>query len=76
MRVCLGVLLIPMQDNQLVCYRTHTTPETHRMIRESMHLSVHIQETKKGRYCLKTFIVTPKLTWAQAHAIAHLSRQK
>ncbi|KAH9984355.1 glucose inhibited division protein A-domain-containing protein [Russula vinacea] len=40
------------KDNQLVCYKTHTTPETHRMIRESIHLSVHIQETKKGpRYC-------------------------
>ncbi|KAF8465141.1 glucose inhibited division protein A-domain-containing protein [Russula ochroleuca] len=40
------------KDNQVVCYKTHTTPETHRMIRESMHLSVHIQETKKGpRYC-------------------------
>jgi tRNA uridine 5-carboxymethylaminomethyl modification enzyme len=37
-----------MQDNQVVCYKTHTTPETHCMIRESMHLSVHIQETKKG----------------------------
>jgi tRNA uridine 5-carboxymethylaminomethyl modification enzyme len=36
------------QDNQVVCYKTHTTPETHRMIRESMHLSVHIQEAKKG----------------------------
>ena len=36
------------QDNQVVCYKTHTTPETHRMIRESMHLSVHILETKKG----------------------------
>jgi tRNA uridine 5-carboxymethylaminomethyl modification enzyme len=38
----------PTQDNQVVCYKTHTTPETHSMIRESMHLSVHIQETKKG----------------------------
>ncbi|OJA17445.1 hypothetical protein AZE42_05936 [Rhizopogon vesiculosus] len=39
-------------NNQIPCYQTHTTPETHRLIRESMHLSVHIQETKKGpRYC-------------------------
>ncbi|KAH9031048.1 mitochondrial translation optimization protein [Lactarius pseudohatsudake] len=39
-------------DNQVMCYKTHTTPETHRMIRDSIHLSVHIQETKKGpRYC-------------------------
>jgi tRNA uridine 5-carboxymethylaminomethyl modification enzyme len=44
----LGALLISTQDNQVVCYKTHTTPETHHMIRGSMHLSVHIQETKKG----------------------------
>lgn len=31
---------------------THTTPETHKLIKESMHLSVHIQETKKGKYSL------------------------
>ncbi|KAG0701445.1 mitochondrial translation optimization protein [Suillus ampliporus] len=38
--------------NQIPCFQTHTTPETHRLIKESMHLSVHIQETKKGpRYC-------------------------
>ncbi|KAI9439206.1 glucose inhibited division protein A-domain-containing protein [Lactarius indigo] len=40
------------KDKQVMCYKTHTTPETHRMIRNSIHLSVHIQETKKGpRYC-------------------------
>ena len=33
---------------QVACYQTHTTPETHRMIRDNLHLSVHIQETKKG----------------------------
>ncbi|KAH7922233.1 glucose-inhibited division protein A, partial [Leucogyrophana mollusca] len=39
-------------DRQIPCYQTATTPETHRMIKENMHLSVHIQETKKGpRYC-------------------------
>ncbi|KAG1745087.1 mitochondrial translation optimization protein [Suillus paluster] len=39
-------------NNQIPCFQTHTTSETHRLIKESMHLSVHIQETKKGpRYC-------------------------
>ncbi|KIK93256.1 hypothetical protein PAXRUDRAFT_829143 [Paxillus rubicundulus Ve08.2h10] len=39
-------------DNQIACYKTHTTPETHKLIKESLHLSVHIQETKRGpRYC-------------------------
>ncbi|VDB98173.1 unnamed protein product [Peniophora sp. CBMAI 1063] len=40
------------KDNQVACYKTHTTAATHDLVRESMHLSVHIQETKKGpRYC-------------------------
>ncbi|KAH8111651.1 glucose-inhibited division protein A subfamily [Phellopilus nigrolimitatus] len=39
-------------DNQIMCYLTRTTPETHRVIRDNVHKSVHIQETKKGpRYC-------------------------
>ncbi|TDL25313.1 glucose-inhibited division protein A subfamily [Rickenella mellea] len=39
-------------ENQIICHQTQTTPETHRILRENMHLSVHIQQTKKGpRYC-------------------------
>ncbi|KAL4071899.1 glucose inhibited division protein A-domain-containing protein [Scleroderma yunnanense] len=39
-------------NNQVVCFKTHTTPDTHKLIKDSLHLSVHIQETKKGpRYC-------------------------
>ncbi|KAF5319318.1 hypothetical protein D9619_008689 [Psilocybe cf. subviscida] len=39
-------------DNQLICYKTFTTPTTHQMVKDNMHLCVHIQETKKGpRYC-------------------------
>ncbi|TFK38386.1 glucose inhibited division protein A-domain-containing protein [Crucibulum laeve] len=39
-------------DNQLTCFQTHTTDVTHQMIKDNMHLSCHIQETKKGpRYC-------------------------
>lgn len=37
------------QDNQIMCYQTTTTPVTHDIIRENMHLSVHIQETRKGQ---------------------------
>lgn len=40
------------QDNQVLCYKTHTTALTHELIRENWHRSVHIQETKRGpRYC-------------------------
>ncbi|TFK97450.1 glucose inhibited division protein A-domain-containing protein [Pterulicium gracile] len=40
------------RDNQVVCYQTNTTEETHQIVKDHMHLSCHIQETKKGpRYC-------------------------
>ncbi|KAF7309591.1 Mitochondrial translation optimization protein [Mycena indigotica] len=39
-------------NNQIACYQTFTTPLTHEHVKRSLHLSVHIQETKKGpRYC-------------------------
>lgn len=38
-----------VQDNQVVCYQTNTTEETHQIVKDHMHLSCHIQETKKGR---------------------------
>ncbi|TFK51233.1 glucose-inhibited division protein A subfamily [Heliocybe sulcata] len=39
-------------DNQIACFQTFTTPATHQIVKDNMHLSVHIQETKKGpRYC-------------------------
>ncbi|KAJ7711992.1 mitochondrial translation optimization protein [Mycena metata] len=39
-------------DNQIPCFQTETNSATHQMIRDNLHLSVHIQETKKGpRYC-------------------------
>ncbi|OBZ72941.1 Mitochondrial translation optimization protein 1 [Grifola frondosa] len=39
-------------NNQVTCYQTETTPATHDIIKNNLHLSVHIQETRKGpRYC-------------------------
>ncbi|KAJ7982829.1 mitochondrial translation optimization protein [Mycena polygramma] len=39
-------------DRQIPCYQTATTLATHQMVKDNIHLSVHIQETKKGpRYC-------------------------
>ncbi|EIN06856.1 mitochondrial translation optimization protein [Punctularia strigosozonata HHB-11173 SS5] len=38
--------------NQVACFQTRTTQETHQIVRDNLHLSCHIQETKKGpRYC-------------------------
>ncbi|KAJ6502251.1 mitochondrial translation optimization protein [Mycena sanguinolenta] len=37
---------------QIPCFRTATTPATHQLVKDNLHLCVHIQETKKGpRYC-------------------------
>jgi len=37
---------------QLHCWGTHTTPETHDIIRAHLHETIHIRETIKGpRYC-------------------------
>ncbi|KAF9039146.1 glucose inhibited division protein A-domain-containing protein [Panaeolus papilionaceus] len=39
-------------DNQISCFKTTTTPATHKIIKDNIHLSCHIQETKRGpRYC-------------------------
>ena len=54
---------------------THTTPETHELIKESMHLSIHIQETKKGTHSLDEYL-RPSTTFCQVHAIALLSRPR
>ncbi|KAF8321325.1 GIDA-domain-containing protein [Clavulina sp. PMI_390] len=39
-------------DNQVSCYKTHTTAASHDIIRNNLHMSIHIRETVKGpRYC-------------------------
>ncbi|KAJ7186999.1 glucose inhibited division protein A-domain-containing protein [Mycena filopes] len=43
---------VPNAANQIPCFQTHTTLATHQMVRDNLHLSVHIQETRNGpRYC-------------------------
>ncbi|TFK25371.1 glucose-inhibited division protein A subfamily [Coprinopsis marcescibilis] len=38
--------------NQVPCFKTTTNPRTHEIVKQNLHQSVHIQETKKGpRYC-------------------------
>lgn len=36
------------QNKQVPCYMTYTNAATHKMVRDNMHNSVHIQETKRG----------------------------
>ncbi|KAF9014568.1 GIDA-domain-containing protein [Hymenopellis radicata] len=43
---------VPNASNQVSCYMTYTNPTTHQVVKDNMHNSIHIQETKKGpRYC-------------------------
>jgi hypothetical protein len=43
-----NLTIFSIQDNQVACYQTHTTPETHQIVRDNIHLSCHIQESRKG----------------------------
>jgi len=36
------------QNNQVQCYQTFTSPKTHQIIKDNLHRSIHIQETRKG----------------------------
>lgn len=58
-----------------MCYMTHTTPETHELIKKSMHLSVHIQETKKGTHSLNEYL-RPLTAFYQVHGIALPSKPR
>jgi tRNA uridine 5-carboxymethylaminomethyl modification enzyme len=46
--VCLNQYQLRRQDNQVPCFQTETTPTTHQIVKDNLHLSVHIQETRKG----------------------------
>ncbi|KAG8713183.1 Mitochondrial Translation Optimization [Ceratobasidium sp. 395] len=40
------------EDRQVACFKTTTTEETHKIIRENIHRTIHVRETVKGpRYC-------------------------
>jgi len=57
-------------SNQVVCYQTLTTPVTHQIIRDNLHLSVHIQETKKGpRYCPSLEAKVIRFPQKQGHVV-------
>lgn len=37
---------------QVACYQTATTPDTHKLVKDNLELSIHIRETVSGpRYC-------------------------
>ncbi|KAF8756665.1 Mitochondrial translation optimization protein [Rhizoctonia solani] len=43
---------VKYENQQVACYKTTTTPETHRIITENIDKTMHIRETVKGpRYC-------------------------
>jgi tRNA uridine 5-carboxymethylaminomethyl modification enzyme len=36
------------QDNQISCYQTATNEQSHAIVRDNIHRSVHVRETIKG----------------------------
>ncbi|KAG8693724.1 Mitochondrial Translation Optimization [Ceratobasidium sp. 394] len=43
---------VKYEDRQVACFKTSTIEETHKIIRENIHRTIHIRETVKGpRYC-------------------------
>jgi tRNA uridine 5-carboxymethylaminomethyl modification enzyme len=66
------------QDNQISCFKTHTTPNTHNVIRDNLHMSVHIRETVKGVVRNRRLYDSRHLTGSrlQVRAIALPSRAK
>ncbi|KAI0698990.1 glucose inhibited division protein A-domain-containing protein [Cytidiella melzeri] len=56
--------------NQVNCYKTFTTEATHQIVRENIHRSVHIQETKKGpRYCPSLEAKVKRFPQKSAHTV-------
>ncbi|KAG7194704.1 Mitochondrial Translation Optimization [Scheffersomyces spartinae] len=43
---------VALQDQLVTCHMTRTTPEMHKLINDSLHMTIHIRESVKGpRYC-------------------------
>lgn len=43
---------VPNASNQVVCYKTYTSAQTHQIVLDNLHRSIHVRETVKGpRYC-------------------------
>ena len=58
------------QKDQLDCHLTHTNAETHQIMRENLHLSIHIRETVRGpRYCPSLESKIIKFPEKQSHRI-------
>lgn len=61
-----------MKANQIACYQTRTTSETHQIVKDNIHRSIHIQETRKGlNRHLSFFYDILRRHVVQVHAIAH-----
>ncbi|KAI0700807.1 glucose-inhibited division protein A subfamily [Cerioporus squamosus] len=57
-------------DNQVVCWKTETTPETHQIVRDNIGSCVHIQESKKGpRYCPSLEAKVTRFPQKTAHTV-------
>ncbi|QRW10114.1 tRNA uridine 5-carboxymethylaminomethyl modification enzyme GidA [Ceratobasidium sp. AG-Ba] len=66
----MNVIIKDEQDQQVACFKTTTTEETHRIIRDNMHRTIHVRETVKGpRYCPSLEAKVLRFTEKSGHII-------
>jgi tRNA uridine 5-carboxymethylaminomethyl modification enzyme len=53
---------LPNAGRQVPCFKTFTSKETHQIVRDNLHLSVHIRETKNGPYDIPLLRYSHELT--------------
>ena len=64
------------QANQVFCYQTNTTPLTHQIVKDNLHLSVHIQETRKGGHACHSLVLHPLNTSCSRSSVLPITRSQ
>ncbi|CAO3676585.1 unnamed protein product [Umbelopsis vinacea] len=61
---------VPYANEQVQCHQTRTNADTHRIISDNFHQSIHIRETVKGpRYCPSIESKIQRFTQKDSHII-------
>ena len=59
-----------MQENQVQCHLTHTGEAGHQIIRDTLHLNIHVREEVRGpRYCPSIESKVKRFTHANKHQV-------
>ena len=59
-----------IQDNQVPCHLTHTCEAGHQIIRDTLHLNIHVKEEVRGpRYCPSIESKVKRFSHANKHQV-------